>query len=633
MENLIGKIVQNYKIVSVLGKGGMGIVYKAYDVKLDRFVAIKMLSPAIVDKSKLIERFKREAKHQAQLSHPNVVAVYGFIDYMNLLGIVMEYVEGESLDKLIERKKRLHLYDAVYILRQILLGIGYAHSKGFVHRDIKPSNIIMNREGVAKITDFGISKSLFDDSFTKTGAKVGTIYYMSPEQIKGKELTHHSDIYSIGCTIYEMVTGWPPFFSENEYEVMESHLKKNPISISNKLRGIPDLLNKIISTSMAKNPNNRYDTCEEFLAEVLELDTYLSTQNARYYRKKKRDPKKVKVYSILAFSGFIIFMLVLSYFIYNQVHTLLESQQLESLKKYSIETLFEDKENSVNFSKMELIKSGVVESINSIHFVDDSYGVALCDSGIVLTSRDSGKTWIQYDSVTNYNLYDSYFLSNGKSYIVGGGSQFFYCENYLNSWQSLHLADDYTLLRVDFINQLTGFVLGNKGFILRTSDGGTNWRRVLSNTDNLLYDFKFINDNIGFIVGWKGTLLKTTDAGITWNSVELATRKYLRSIDFLNDDVGLIVGGAGTIYRTDNGGEKWDEIKIGGLIGLQKVKFLSDDYVIAIGSKGTILFSDDTGRTWDAIDSKVYAQLMDLTITPSGNVFIVGTNGTILKLF
>ena len=158
------EIIENYKFISLLGKGGMGVVYKAQDIKLERFVAIKILSSHLIDSPRLIERFKIEAKNQAKLSHPNIVTVYGFIEYKNLLGIVMEYVEGESLDKIVYKNKRLNLGDSVYILKQVLSGIGYAHSRGFIHRDIKPSNIILNTEGVAKIMDFGISKSLFQKS-------------------------------------------------------------------------------------------------------------------------------------------------------------------------------------------------------------------------------------------------------------------------------------------------------------------------------------------------------------------------------------------------------------------------------------------------------------------------------------
>ncbi|MFC2139833.1 protein kinase [Bacteroidota bacterium] len=633
MDNLIGKVLDNYKIVSVLGKGGMGIVYKAYDTKLDRYVAIKMLNPSILDKGRFIERFKREAKNQAQLSHPNIVTVYGFIEYENLLGIVMEYVHGESLENIIERKKRMHLFDAIYILRQILLGIGYAHSKGFIHRDIKPSNIILNGEGVAKIMDFGISKSLFEVSHTKTGSKVGTLYYMSPEQIKGKEITHHSDIYSIGCTFYEMITGYPPFYSNNEYDIMENHLKKNPVPISSKLRGIPDVLDRIISLSLNKNPNARYNSCEDFLHELLELDKFLASQNARSYRKKKKNGKHAKFYSILVFSGVIVFMIALSYFVYNQVFELLNSKQLDNLKKYNIESLFENDNSYLKYSKIQLVESGVKHNINSIHFIDAGFGIALGDSGTIITTRDSGNTWIKYDSITNYNLHDAYFLNNGSSYVVGSGSKFYFSENYLSNWRQLRLSNEYTLFNVDFVSTISGFVLGTDGFILRTSDGGTNWTRVQSNTQNLLYDIKFLNENTGFIVGWRGTILKTVDKGLTWKVVEPFTNKYLKSIDFWDDENGLIVGGGGSIFCTSDGGENWTELRLSESIGLQKVKYLSKNYAIILGGRGHILISDDGGTSWGSVDSKVYAQLNELTISPAGIIYIVGSNGTILKLF
>ena len=272
MENLIGKMIESYRIVSVLGRGGMGIVYKAYDTQLDRYVAIKMLNSQVQDKERFIERFKREAKNQAKLSHPNIVTVYGFIEYSDLLGIVMEFVEGESLEKVIERQGRFNLYDVIYIIKQLLLGIGYAHSKGFVHRDIKPSNIILNKEGVSKIMDFGISKSLVENNMTKTGSKIGTVYYMSPEQVRGDEVTNRSDIYSIGCTAYEMIVGQPPFEFQSEYEVMDAHLKKNPPYVSDKIKNIPDLVDKILQKSLEKNPLNRYTTCEEMYNDFQELD-------------------------------------------------------------------------------------------------------------------------------------------------------------------------------------------------------------------------------------------------------------------------------------------------------------------------------------------------------------------------
>ncbi|MDP3684487.1 MAG: serine/threonine-protein kinase, partial [Ignavibacteria bacterium] len=208
---MIGSIVENYKVVSVLGEGGMGIVYKAFDIKLERFVALKVLNQTGALNSNFVERFKREAKNQAKLNHPNIVSVYGFTEQNGILGIVMEYVEGETLEKLITRKCKLETKEALTILQQMLEGVGHAHSKNFIHRDIKPSNIILNKEGIVKIMDFGISKALFDKGITKTGTKIGTLLYMSPEQIRAEDPTKQSDIYSIGITLYEMLSGKTPF--------------------------------------------------------------------------------------------------------------------------------------------------------------------------------------------------------------------------------------------------------------------------------------------------------------------------------------------------------------------------------------------------------------------------------------
>ena len=350
MEDLIGKIIDNYRVVSVLGKGGMGIVYKAYDTKLDRYVAIKMLNASAHDKERFIERFKREAKNQAKLSHPNIVAVYGFIEYSNLLGIVMEYVEGESLEKVIDRQGRFNLYDVIYILKQLLLGMGYAHSKGFVHRDIKPSNIILNKEGITKIMDFGISKSLYDNSVTKTGSKIGTVFYMSPEQVRGQEVTNRSDIYSIGCTVYEMIVGQPPFDYTSEYEVMDGHLKKTPTKISEKLTSVPEQVDKIVLKALEKSPMNRYSSCEEMFHDVQELDKHVAKLYTSYFKRTEPKSKKYKIMSVSAFAGFTLLLVGLSYFVYKQVNALIASNELDKFKKYSIQQLFSSDEGKFKFS-------------------------------------------------------------------------------------------------------------------------------------------------------------------------------------------------------------------------------------------------------------------------------------------
>ena len=237
---MLGRIIENYKIVSLLGEGGMGTVYKALDIQLDRYTAIKVLNPQQTRNPSFIERFKREAKNQAKLSNPNIVSVYGFVEAKDFLGFVMEYIEGKTVEEYLREYGRLSLNDSIKIMKQVLIGTSYAHTKGFIHRDLKPSNIIIDCKGVVKITDFGIAKSVNESmSLTRTGAKVGTILYMSPEQIKGYDSTIKSDLYSLGITLYEMISGKVPYDFQNEYDILDAHLNSIPVPLSQNFPEIP----------------------------------------------------------------------------------------------------------------------------------------------------------------------------------------------------------------------------------------------------------------------------------------------------------------------------------------------------------------------------------------------------------
>ncbi|MGE5411688.1 MAG: serine/threonine-protein kinase, partial [Clostridiales bacterium] len=291
---MIGKVIQNYKIIDELGHGGMGIIYKAYDVKLDRYVAIKILKPQVTDNRRFIERFKIEAKNQAKLSHPNIVPVYGFIDQDGIQGIVMELIEGETVEQMLEKRIRLDLNESIRIIKQVLCAIGYAHSKGFLHRDLKPSNIIINRDNIAKIMDFGISKSIFDKGITNTGTNIGTLYYMSPEQIKGDDITLQSDIYSIGITLYEMLSGAVPFDYQNEYQVIEGHLKENAPELLSKVPGLPLTIQKIIEKAIGKKPQSRFTDCKDFYDELVKLENEMGKYNRPRVEKVDRSSKSYK---------------------------------------------------------------------------------------------------------------------------------------------------------------------------------------------------------------------------------------------------------------------------------------------------------------------------------------------------
>lgn len=631
MDEFIGKTIDNYKFVSVLGKGGMGIVYKAYDIKLERFVAIKLLNSHLFQRQESIERFQREAKNHAKLSHTNIVTVYGFIEYSNFLGIVMEYVEGESLEQIIDRMKVLHPWDAIYILKQILVAIGYAHSKGFIHRDIKPSNVIINSEGIVKIMDFGISKSLFEKGATKTGNKVGTIFYMSPEQIRAEEVTHHADIYSIGCTFYEMLMGLPPFYSESDFEIMEKHLKADPPTVSSAITSLPLEADQIIKRAMSKQPAQRYDTCEEFRDDIITLEKNVKEKHTDlFFGKKKKGLKKSTTYALIL-AIIAVFSWVV-YFAYVQVFEMMESKQLDSLKKYSITRLFRADSSFYTFENVIKQNSNTRLNLNSVYFLPNKTGVIVGDSGLVLYTKDGGNNWLRGNTESKSTLFDCAIINSGKVFVVGDSSTILMGNDDFSGFTKIPVESGHSFYKIYFLNNNVGFIIGSRGIILKSYNGGTSWRRVNSNTAEVLFDIYFPDDGNGYAVGWDGTIITTTDGGENWTKIENDEKAYLKSIDFIDKSNALTVGGNGTILLSESGGKKWDRIDSKKQVVFQKVKTVKEDLIVAAGKKGTILISKDKGETWMPIKVNFYYDINSFWVTNINELYIVGVSGAIFKI-
>ncbi len=265
---MIGTQVGNYRIVEKIGEGGMGVVYKAVEVSLDRTVAVKVLSPDLAGDQALIERFRSEAKAQANLNHPNIATLYTFLTTSETSMMVMEYLEGETFDQLLQRRGLLPQEQAVPIFKQALLGIGYAHRHGIVHRDIKPSNIMLTTSGMVKVMDFGIAKVLGGQRMTQTGTRMGTVNYMSPEQIRNRPVDIRSDIYALGVTLFEMLTAHLPFESDSDFEVMSQHVNMPPPRPSQYYPYIPAGIEQAVLKALEKDPNARFQTVEEFGAAL-----------------------------------------------------------------------------------------------------------------------------------------------------------------------------------------------------------------------------------------------------------------------------------------------------------------------------------------------------------------------------
>ncbi len=268
--------INKYEIVDVIGQGSMGVVYKCIDTVLNRYVALKTLNLQLASNSEIRERFYREAKILANLSHTNIVQVYELKEYENFCYIVMEYLEGDSLKSIINNKKPLSNLSKLEIARQIASGIAYAHSKGVIHRDLKPANIFIREDGVVKILDFGVAKLATSD-MTAKGAILGTISYMAPEQLKGLDIDERSDIFSIGAIMYEMFSYHKPFHATNVTEVMSKIVNSTPDYIPRAPRDI----NEIIFKCLAKNPKERFKNAEELRTAIEEIITKLKQKKQK----------------------------------------------------------------------------------------------------------------------------------------------------------------------------------------------------------------------------------------------------------------------------------------------------------------------------------------------------------------
>ena len=265
---MIGKTISHYKILEKLGQGGMGVVYKAMDTKLKRTVALKFLSPAFSFDKEAKKRFRHEAQTASSLQHHNICNIHDIDETENgQVFICMDFYEGNTLKEKIESEQKIN-YEAIDIIIQLATGLQKAHEKGIIHRDIKPANIFITNDGVVKILDFGVAKLSGQTMMTKIGETLGTIAYMSPEQAKGEEVDHRTDIWSVGVVMYEVLTGTLPFNADYDQAVIYSILNENPKPINLLQKDAAPRLAKIINKTLEKDASKRYQNILELLEDL-----------------------------------------------------------------------------------------------------------------------------------------------------------------------------------------------------------------------------------------------------------------------------------------------------------------------------------------------------------------------------
>jgi tetratricopeptide (TPR) repeat protein/TolB-like protein/predicted Ser/Thr protein kinase len=277
---MIGRTISHYKILEKLGQGGMGVLYKAEDTKLTRIVAIKFLLPTALPGGEVRARFIHEAKAAASLNHPNICTIYEIDDFEGQPFIAMEFVEGRSLTAVIESGP-LKLEQVRDIASQLATGLQHAHEKCIVHRDIKPSNIMITPAGLAKIMDFGLARVEEQTKLTREGTTVGTVAYMSPEQVRAEAIDHRTDVWSLGVILYEMVSGQRPFKGDYDQVVMYSICNDEPAPLTSLRTGVPLELERITMKALAKQPAERYQHADELLSDLRRLGSMSSGEKSK----------------------------------------------------------------------------------------------------------------------------------------------------------------------------------------------------------------------------------------------------------------------------------------------------------------------------------------------------------------
>ncbi|MEW6094974.1 MAG: SUMF1/EgtB/PvdO family nonheme iron enzyme [bacterium] len=383
---------KRYEIINPIGRGGVGIVYKAKDYMLDEVVALKLLAPGLSMNKEIVERFKQETKITRRLSHNNIVRIYDIGKFDNRWYISMEYIDGKNLKTIIQEKGSLSIVEATGIIKQVLRALEVVHDKHIINRDIKPQNILIGTDGIVKIGDFSIAKSAELNGLTSNDVMiVGSPEYMSPEQVNGDEIDNRTDIYSVGIVLYEMLIGKPPFQSDTLITIAHKQIFELPTPPKDLNPQIPVWLDKIILKCLAKKPNDRYQGVKELISD---LETH-RVPKINFEQKKdeieisKKTFVKLKRIAISCIIGFFIAIGMTGYFIqkYNKNQKALQITEKDFIDNAKKLAMLETK-----LQELETIKQALETQIST---AEQKIQSSDNEKKRLMAELQAAKTWVQ----------------------------------------------------------------------------------------------------------------------------------------------------------------------------------------------------------------------------------------------
>jgi serine/threonine protein kinase len=633
MEDLVGKTIDRYKIISELGRGGVAVVYRALDTLLDRQVAIKMILPENSNKEKLLKRFNREAKTLANLSHPNIVKVLDYGDYEETPYLVLEFISGGMLKA--KMGKPMNYAEAAGMLVPVARALSYAHQQKLVHRDIKPANILINDSGQPMLSDFGILK-LIDleetQGLTGTGRIVGTPAYMSPEQIRGREIDGRADLYSLAVVFFEMVTGRKPYNANTPIELSMQHLHDPIPKAKQFVRDLPAEVEQLFVKALAKNPDERYSSMNAFVQALEKIAGVATTSTSEWKaisdkKQETAERKPIKLNGALILGVLALFLLGIGAVLFRQIGTAAPTPVTEPTANTISQPL-------PTKSLKTPVPTRTSNPVTDTPTAGYTFEVATEDPATpVAMIQPSGVSQIvEVNRIDKISVLKMDWVENGN-WLINAGSN------------GISFIDPTAAAIKEKIN------LGGEIPIAMTVSPINNKLYVLLSNNIKVFDIQTYKEVTSYpVTGGVYSIAASPDGnllalGILDNKVQLVNAEDGRVIRNLRSNYGgwsvafspdssIVVGGSSQgILMWESGTGLWLPSTGGENNSIKTLAFSNNGKMLAGGSKGIIFFWDIASGNTHFRASGDFGEVSSIDFSPDDSMLVSGSEDGIVRLW